>query len=197
MTKNQLDNLIQFCFLFHPQCDCNWEMQTPDYLREKWNKYIGVDVTNYEYDKSYFTNNMVNWLKRWNVSNEDFAELKRVIRFISSLSEKPLLKAGRPDMIFKTYRLWTPSEVIENFENQISPVSEIVQTPYNHTHSLIKIEIEKWNIPIENLKFGSILGKGAFGVVMYGEHYQKDTNSDVVTKSSVAIKKLKGMIEAI
>jgi hypothetical protein len=62
---------------------------------------------------------------------------------------------------------------------------------------LTKIEIEKWNIPIENLKFGSILGKGAFGVVMYGEHYQKDANSDVVTKSSVAIKKLKGMIEAI
>ena len=138
MTKSQLDNLIQFCFLFHPSCDCDWEKQSPDYIKEKWNKFIGVDVTNYEYDKSYFTNNMVNWLKRWNVSNEDFAELKRVIRFITSLSEKPLIKAGR----YKD--VWTLSEIIENFENQISPISEITQTPYNHTHSLIKSEIEKW-----------------------------------------------------
>ena len=138
MTKTQLDNLIQFCFLFHPSCDCDWTMQTPDYLKEKWNKYIGIDVTNYEFDKSYFTNNMINWLKRWNVSNEDFAELKRVIRFITSLSEKPLLKAGR----YKD--VWTLSEIIENFENQIDPVSEITQTPYNHTHALIKQEIEKW-----------------------------------------------------
>ena len=138
MTKTQLDNLIQFCFLFHPSCDCDWTMQSPDYLKEKWNKYIGVDVTNYEYDKSYFTNNMINWLKRWNVSNEDFAELKRVIRFITSLSEKPLLKA----MTYKD--VWTLSEIIENFENQIAPVSEITQTPYNHTHALILQEIKKW-----------------------------------------------------
>lgn len=138
MTKTQLDNLIQFCFLFHPSCDCDWTMQSPDYLKEKWNKYIGIDVTNYEYDKSYFTNNMINWLKRWNVSNEDFEELKRVIRFITSLSEKPLLKA----MTYKD--VWTLSEIIENFENQIAPVSEITQTPYNHTHALILQEIKKW-----------------------------------------------------
>jgi len=138
MNKTQLDNLIQFCFLFHPSCDCDWTMQSPDYLKEKWNKYIGIDVTNYEFDKSYFTNNMINWLKRWNVSNEDFAELKRVIRFITSLSEKPLLKAGR----YKD--VWTLSEIIENFENQIAPVSEITNVSYNHTHALINEEIKKW-----------------------------------------------------
>jgi len=153
MTKGQLDNLIQFCFLFHPSCDCDWTMQTPDYLKEKWNKYIGIDVTNYEnityslmFDRSYFTNNMTNWLKRWNVSNEDFSELKRVIRFITSLSEKPLLKAGR----YKD--VWTLSEIIENFENQISPVSEITQTPYNHIHALIKQEMEKWLDTTQNTR---------------------------------------------
>jgi len=138
MTKTQLDNLIQFCFLFHPSCDCDWKMQSPDYLREKWNKYIDIDVTHNDYDKSYFTKNMIDWLKRWDVSNEDFAELKRVIRFINSLSEKPLLKAGR----YKD--VWTLSEIIENFENQIAPVSEITQTSYNHTHALVRQEIEKW-----------------------------------------------------
>jgi len=135
MTKIQLDNLIHFCFLFHPSMDCNWKMQSPDYIKEKWNKYIGIDVRNFDDDKSYLTYSNIDWLKRWNVSNEDWIELKRVIRFIISLSDKPILK----------YRdVWKPSELIENFENQIGPVSEITQVPYNHIHYLIKKEIDRW-----------------------------------------------------
>lgn len=138
MTKIQLDNLIQFCFLFHPSFDCDWTKQSPDYLKEKWNKYIGINTYSDEFDKSYFTNNTVEWLKRWNVSNEDWSELKRVIRFIISLSEKPMLSSG------KYKNIWTLSEIVENFENQISKVSDINKTPYNHTHSLINLEIQKW-----------------------------------------------------
>ena len=135
MNKIQLDNLIHFCFLFHPSMDCNWKMQSPDYIKEKWNKYIGIDVRNYDDDKSYLTYSNINWLKTWNVSNEDWIELKRIIRFIISLSDKPILK----------YRdVWKPSELIENFENQIGPVSEITQVPYNHIHALIKKEIDRW-----------------------------------------------------
>lgn len=138
MNKIQLDNLIHFCFLFHPSMDCNWKMQSPDYIKEKWNKYIGIDVKHHDLDRSYFTHNTINWLKRWQVSNEDWIELKRIIRFIVSLSEKPILKAGR----YKD--VWTISEIIENFENQIGPVSEITQVPYNHIHALINIQIENW-----------------------------------------------------
>jgi hypothetical protein len=54
---------------------------------------------------------------------------------------------------------------------------------------LSKADIDRWNIPIDHLKFGSILGKGAFGIVMYGEFDQ--TLKDE-TKRPVAIKKLKG-----
>ena len=136
MTKIQLDNLIQFCFLFHPSCDCDWKMQSPDYLIEKWNKYIGIDVKHHDLDRSYFTHNTINWLKTWNVSNEDWIELKRIIRFIISLSDKPILKYRDKN--------WKPSELIENFENQIGPVSDITQIPYNHIHALIKIQIENW-----------------------------------------------------
>ena len=118
--------------------DCNWKMQSPDYIKEKWNKYIGIDVKHHDLDRSYFTHNTINWLKRWQVSNEDWIELKRIIRFIVSLSEKPILKAGR----YKD--VWTISEIIENFENQIGPVSEITQVPYNHIHALINIQIENW-----------------------------------------------------
>ena len=116
--------------------DCNWKMQSPDYIKEKWNKYIGIDVKHHDLDRSYFTHNTINWLKTWNVSDEDWIELKRIIRFIISLSDKPILKYRDKN--------WKPSELIENFENQIGPVSEITQVPYNHIHALIKIQIENW-----------------------------------------------------
>jgi hypothetical protein len=144
MTKSQLDNLIQFCFLFHPQCDCDWKSQSPSYLLEKWNKYIGIDVSHTEYDKSYFTHNSTNWIKLWNVSNEDWIKLKRVIRFIVSLGEKPILPAG------KYLSVWTLSELVDNFENQIAPVSQITANQYNHTHELINQEITKWLETTEN-----------------------------------------------
>mgnify|MGYP000949208699 FL=1 len=138
MTKTQLDNLIQFCFLFHPSFDCDWRKQSPDYLKEKWNKYIGIDVKHDDFDKSYFTSDTNSWLKTWRVSNEDWIELKRVIRFIMSLSEKPMLSAGR----YKN--IWTLSEIIENFENQIAPMEQIIDVSYNNTHAVIGVEIEKW-----------------------------------------------------
>ena len=116
--------------------DCDWKMQSPDYIKEKWDKYIGIDVKHHDYDWSYFTHNTINWLKTWQVSNEDWIELKRVIRFIVSLSEKPILKYRDQN--------WKPSELIENFENQIAPVSEINKIPYNYTHALINIQIENW-----------------------------------------------------
>jgi hypothetical protein len=144
MTKTQLDNLIQFCFLFHPSFDCDWRKQSPDYLKEKWDKYIGIDVKHDYFDKLYFTNDTSNWLKTWKVSNEDWIELKRVIRFIMSLSEKQMLSAG------KYKNIWTLSEVIENFENQIAPLEQIIDVPYNHTHALIKSEIEKWLSDTQN-----------------------------------------------
>jgi len=49
MTKNQIDNLINFCFHFHSSMgfrmksypvDVDW-----DYVVEKWSKYIGIEPT--------------------------------------------------------------------------------------------------------------------------------------------------------
>ena len=139
MTKIQIDNLIQFCFIFHPSFDCDWRKQSPDYIKEKWNKYIGIDVKHNYFDKSYFTSDTSDWLKTWKVTNEDWIELKKVIRFIMTLSKKPIFKNDRT-----TLEIWKLSEIIDIFENQIGTVNSINQIPYNHTHALIQKEIEKW-----------------------------------------------------
>ena len=49
----------------------------------------------------------------------------------------------------------------------------------------------KYKIPIESLKFGHILGKGAFGIVLYAEILPNNNDDD--KKIIVAVKKLKGM----
>ena len=59
------------------------------------------------------------FIHTWNVSNEDWIELKRIIRFIISLSDKPILKYrddGKQIILNDQSYLWKPSELIENFE---------------------------------------------------------------------------------
>ena len=59
---------------------------------------------------------------------------------------------------------------------------------------LTKSDAQKFKIPIDNLKFGHVLGSGAFGIVIYAEIYtNKDENGkNITTKQPVAIKKLRG-----
>jgi len=141
MLKTQIDNLIQFCFMFHPSMS-NWKEQSPDYIKEKWDKYIGIDLTNTCDDKSYY-HNTSNWIKTWNLKDEDFLKIKGIIRFIISLSEKPILVRHQTQFQGKI-EIWTLCEIIENFENQISPVNKITDIRYNSTHELINIEIRNW-----------------------------------------------------
>ena len=56
--------------------DMMWINQHPDYIKEKWNKYIGFKPNELElYPQDDET---VSWLKKWSVSNEDWEELKEV-----------------------------------------------------------------------------------------------------------------------
>lgn len=142
MTPIQIKNLIEFSFLFHPQLDCNWTKQSPSYIKEKWNNYIGIDVDHVD-DIGFLTLKTQSWLKTWRVSDKDWRELKRVIRYIDSLSYKPLLKVPNHD-------IWTLSELVDNFEIQIGPVNSISNVRYSNLHAILKNEINKWITVTEN-----------------------------------------------
>ena len=53
MNKSQLNNLINFCFNFHSVMGVDPFYKSPDYILEKWNKYIGVKPI---HNKSFVTN---------------------------------------------------------------------------------------------------------------------------------------------
>jgi hypothetical protein len=142
MTSAQINNLIELSFLFHPQLDCNWTKQSPSYIKEKWTNYIGVNVEHVD-DTGFLTLKTQNWLKTWQVSDKDWKALKRVIRYIDSLSYKPLLKVPNNN-------IWTLSELVDNFEIQIGPVNTISNVRYSNLHAILKSEINKWITIKEN-----------------------------------------------
>ena len=56
---------------------------------------------------------------------------------------------------------------------------------------LTNADAQKYKIPIENLEFGHVVGKGAFGVVIYAE-IKANNDENLNNKKPVAIKKLRG-----
>jgi hypothetical protein len=61
---------------------------------------------------------------------------------------------------------------------------------------LTKSNAQKYKIPIDDLKFGNVLGKGAFGIVIYAEIFiNAKKNDNLKVKKPVAIKKLRGEID--
>ena len=140
MEKSQLNNLIRFCFLFHKSMDMMWINQHPDYIKEKWNKYIGFKPNGLElYPQDDKT---VTWLKKWNVSNEDWEELKEVVNFIRIVNTKSFVVSGGNEN--RRFKQWSPSVLIEEFERLIGDKQKISNTEKHGLHPLVEKEIEYW-----------------------------------------------------
>ncbi len=151
MLKSQLDNLIRFCFCFHQTMDCDWTMQHPSYISEKWNKYIGIKPNKLEIYPS--NTQTTKWLKTWNVSNEDWEELKEIVTFIQIVNTKVFVVSGEDQsnrFISVVLGQWSPSELLNEFERLIGDKNKINKYEYKGLHVLIEKEIEYWLCKTDN-----------------------------------------------
>lgn len=145
MDTSQLNNLIRFCFLFHKSM-VMWINQHPDYIKEKWNKYIGFTPNKLElYPQDDKT---VTWLKKWSVSNEDWEELKEVINFIRVINTKLFVVSGGNEN--RRFKQWSPSDLIEEFERLIGNKEKISNIEVLGLHPLVEKEIEYWMWQTDN-----------------------------------------------
>jgi hypothetical protein len=120
--------------------DMMWINQHPDYIKEKWNKYIGFKPNKLElYPQDDET---VSWLKKWNVSNKDWEELKEVVNFIRVVNTKALVVSGGNQN--RRFKQWSPSNLIEEFERLIGDKQNISNIEKLGLHALIEQEIEYW-----------------------------------------------------
>jgi hypothetical protein len=128
MYNQQLDNLINFSFNFNNSMSSNFVEHCPDYIYEKWSKYIGIypnKVKNKIKIKSIDI-----WVNKWSVSEEDFENLYPILVFIDSLNQLHKLKT---------------SDIVLLFEKFIGfSVSEINKLPYNDLHQNVINYISIW-----------------------------------------------------
>jgi hypothetical protein len=155
MNKNQINNIIKLVFNFHLQCDVKWEDQSPDYIKEKWNKYIGTEtISNFIDDKYYhlpqlLKNEKINkWIRTWKVSEKDFLEMKEIVYLIQLINSKALIVPEDYDKE-NSIRMWSLQNLMDEFSKVID-IEKVNKEFYNHQHALIKKEIVKWLNKTEN-----------------------------------------------
>ena len=138
MEKSQLDNLINFVFVFHRQMDNNWIDCDPDYILEKWDKIIGTRSDKFMFPKGNYS--IKEWKKRWNVTEEKYEEVKQIISFIIELNLRPINKYEN------TEYYWRPDDLVKIYEDNIGDSNLISKMNYNHIHELVKKSIEEYKL---------------------------------------------------
>lgn len=135
MNRSKIDNLIKFSFNFHKNMGVYWYDESPDYIVEKWDKYIGVNPTIRKESpmiESYFQK----WRKGdiWSV---DFDKLESILSFLIAINKRAI-------------SCFHVSDLIRIFEEYIGDVDLINNKPYDNLHALIKKEVIKWLNTTEN-----------------------------------------------
>lgn len=92
MTKTQLDNLIKFSFIFKT---INYQQQSPDYIKEKWDYYIGSPIPHVTVSDS-----TIKWRDFWHTNDEilpvvEFLKINSMIAFVKEKPSDILDRFGR------------------------------------------------------------------------------------------------------
>lgn len=144
MTKDQLNNLINFSFHFHEMMDMKILDCDKSYLIEKWDKYIGLkpkSIITYEYfieNKTYFHLVIRRWFDRWDKDGDSWVDVSPIINFINEIN---LL-----DPIGKFDKIMTPEDLINLFTKHIGDINKINKVEYNSLHQSIKTNyiVNRW-----------------------------------------------------
>ena len=150
MEKSQLDNLINFVFVFHRQMDNNWIDCDPDYILEKWDKIIGTRSDKFMFPEGNYS--IKEWKKRWNVTEEKYEEVKQIISFIIELNLRPINKYENTEYYaylygeFSPNKNWRPDDLVKIYEDNIGDSNLISKMNYDHIHELVKKSIEEYKL---------------------------------------------------
>ena len=120
----------------------------PEYIMEKWNKYIGVKPSS---DITFNKEGVIGqWIKRWQVSDEQVDTMKNILTFIVRVNHKHFFIRGfeadenDPSNHIKPNSVWFLSDLIELFEEVVGPAEDINTELYNHLHPIVAKVITEW-----------------------------------------------------
>lgn len=119
MTKTQLDNLIKFSIIFKAN---NYQHQSPDYIKEKWDYYINAPIPT----DIAISGNVAKWKEFWGADNS----LLPIIKFLESNCAVSFIKD-------------TPSDILERFGN-IFDVNSINNQNCDNLHANLDKAVDMW-----------------------------------------------------
>jgi hypothetical protein len=136
IQKAQLDNLIDISIFFHRSMDMEIEFQSPDYILEKWEKYIGFLP---QCDEKPVGGIELSWVSRWGVDEGDWKKLGKAFRFFLEVNKKAFAVSS------DKFSVWSPSLLIDLFEEMIGSVELINKDYYNSgLHELVRKKRDYW-----------------------------------------------------
>ena len=148
---NQIVNLIKFNVNFSKFVDhCDLLKQSPDYILEKYNHWIGFEPTveHKLYTPDDMTDFFHKYCKIWKLNTESYHKLKNILMYLYSTQNLSIIT------------------ISEKFEEYIGPMSVISDTPnktglHHRTNKFIGTVLEKnknnVKVVLRNMKIDNII----------------------------------------
>jgi hypothetical protein len=141
MNNSQLNNMIRFSLLFNEDMDINIKHTSPDYIREKWDRYIGVDniITS---NKSPKFLKVAEWKDTWCVGSFEY---DNILLLIYELNDKFFLESFGLYGLIELYSSFIDIESINKEESR------------GGLHPLVEEIAQKWLNRKENTRLYKII----------------------------------------
>lgn len=107
----------------------DWVNQSPDYILEKWDNYIGQKPKVLIYHNKP---NYREWVRKWNPSEEEIYKLRTILYFVCKINKKSI-------------RRLQLSELLDHFTSITRiEIEDVNNRIYNNLHELVKQKINFW-----------------------------------------------------
>jgi hypothetical protein len=129
--KNKIDNLVRYSLFCHKVMDVDMLGNSPDYIIEKWTKFIGFKPTK---DSNYYSQvrndtRYIKYKNRWNLSDSDFDDIAYIMAFTYAIND---------------YGIKNVSSLIDMFQSNFGSIYNINDVLYNGMHTLLVKAVDDW-----------------------------------------------------
>lgn len=128
MGKEKIDNFIEFCWLFTSDYSNIWSRSSPDYILEKWVKYIGFIPKEIEFEKNQ---SILDWCVKFKVSEEDYLKIKNVVYFLYEITDNTAPEKFSLDYLIVKLKECTGLTIFDIKNNR-----------YKNIHTILKKRLE-------------------------------------------------------
>lgn len=145
----QIRNLVEFTSIFLSG-DLQLKLQSTDYYREKYDKYIGIPLK--------YHNKQTDTYKEWSKIWGEHEDINSIMLYLISLTRISIHNVNENES--KHWLVSTPiSDIINTFNTYIGDINQINDKIYSNVHPIIRKEIisEILNANIRYFKLYRIL----------------------------------------